>query len=301
MASDCAPIALFAFRRPDHLRRCLDSLRDNPQASSTDLWIFCDGPRHEADETSVRDVREIARGVQGFARVSVIEQPRNIGLATSVISGVSDVLTVAERVIVVEDDLVVSPDFLEFMNEALELYADSPEVASIHGFSYAVDTPLPQSFFLRGADCWGWATWRRGWALFNPDGQALLSELDSRGLGRSFDFDGVYPYREMLVNQVAGRIDSWAVRWNASVYLAGGFTLYPGVSLVENIGQDGSGTHSIASESHGSKSHRFDFPLTRIPVADSAMAREAITRALGKSYGGGIIGSLRRRLSRARG
>lgn len=300
MASDCAPIALFAFRRPDHLRRCLDSLRENPQASSTDLWIFCDGPRHEADETSVRDVREIARRVQGFARVTVIEQPRNIGLATSVISGVSDVLTVAERVIVVEDDLVVSPDFLEFMNEALELYADSPEVASIHGFSYAVDTPLPQSFFLRGADCWGWATWRRGWALFNPDGRALLSELDSRGLGSSFDFGGAYPYRQMLANQVAGLVDSWAIRWNASAFLAGAFTLYPGVSLVENIGQDGTGTHSVSSSSHSPTIGRIELPLQPIVVQESLEAREAFIRTLRRSHGGGISSRLRRVFTRRR-
>ncbi len=298
MASDCAPIALFAYKRPEHLASCLDSLLDNPEAPNTELWIFCDGPRSGTDEQSVLEVRELARKVHGFSRVTLIEQPRNIGLAASVISGVSQVLSGSERVIVVEDDLIVSPDFLAFMNQGLDIYADVPDVISIHGFTYAVDTPLPQSFFLRGADCWGWATWRRGWAIFNPDGQALLSELDSRGLGKSFDFDGVYPYRQMLAEQVAGKVDSWAVRWNASAFLAGKLTLYPGVSLVENIGMDGSGTHSIASQSHGSKRNRFTFPLAPIPITDSVVARKAITNALKKSYGGGIFGSLHRKLRR---
>ena len=297
MASDCAPIALFAYKRPEHLASCLDSLLDNPEAPNTELWIFCDGPRSDTDEPSVLEVRELARKVHGFSRVTVIEQPRNIGLAASVISGVSHVLNGSERVIVVEDDLIVSPDFLAFMNQGLDIYADVPDVVSIHGFTYAVATPLPQSFFLRGADCWGWATWRRGWAVFNPDGQALLNELDSRGLGKSFDFGGVYPYRQMLVEQVSGKVDSWAIRWNASAFLANKLTLYPGVSLVENIGMDGSGTHSIASESHGSKRNRFNFPLAPIPITDSAVAREAITRALAKSYGGGLLGNLRRRFS----
>jgi hypothetical protein len=300
MASNCAPIALFAYKRPEHLASCLDSLRDNPEASNSELWIFCDGPRSGTDEALVLEVRELARKVHGFMRVNVIEQPRNIGLAASVISGVSQVLNGSERVIVVEDDLIVSPDFLAFMNQGLDIYADAPDVVSIHGFTYAVATPLPQSFFLRGADCWGWATWRRGWAVFNPDGQALLNELDSRGLGKSFDFGGVYPYRQMLVEQVSGKVDSWAVRWNASAFLAGMFTLYPGVSLVENIGMDGSGTHSIASESHGSKRNRFTLPLAPIPITDSAVAREAITRALTKSYGGGLLGNLRRRFLQRR-
>jgi hypothetical protein len=283
MASDCAPIALFAFRRPEHLSRCLASLSANPEAPLTEVWIFCDGPRDESDVRPVEEVRRVARLAEGFANIRVIEQTQNIGLAASVITGVSEVLNNCDRVIVVEDDLVVSPDFLGFMNQGLDLYAESSDVVSIHGFTYAVDTPLPQSFFLLGADCWGWATWRRGWEVFNPDGYELLKELDERGLGPSFDFDSAYPYRQMLVDQVAGKIDSWAIRWNASAFLARKLTLYPGESLVENIGQDGSGTHSVGSESHRSRVGRLEFPLIPIPEVESPEAREAFARVLSRS------------------
>jgi hypothetical protein len=298
MASNCAPIALFAYRRPEHLKSCLTSLLQNPEASSTALWIFCDGPRSPAEADATQKVRELARATGGFSSVTVIERPRNIGLAASVISGVAEVLDSADRVIVVEDDLVVSPDFLGYMNQGLDLYADVPEVVSIHGFTYAVGTKLPQSFFLRGADCWGWATWRRGWAVFNPDGQALLTELDSRSQGLTFDFDGAYPYRQMLVDQVAGKVDSWAIRWNASAFLANKLTLYPGNSLVENIGQDGSGTHSGSSDSHRSMFGRMTLPLERIPVQESSDAREAFIRTLMRSHGSGLLTRMRRILTR---
>jgi len=298
MASHCAPVALFAYKRPEHLESCLGSIRENPEASTTDLWIFSDGPRGETDAALVQEVREIAQAVHGFSSVHVIERPRNIGLAASVISGINQILTDSERVIVIEDDLIVSRDFLGYMNQGLDLYADAPDVVSIHGFTYAVDRTLPQSFFLRGADCWGWATWRRGWEVFNPDGQALLTELDARGLGDRFDFDGAYPYRQMLIDQVSGKVDSWAIRWNASAFLANKLTLYPGVSLVKNIGQDGSGTHSVGSDSHRSEVGRITLPLERIPMQESSLAREAFNRTLGRSHGPSMLARLRRILTR---
>lgn len=285
MASEYAPIALFAFRRPEHLSACLASLRECRESVYSPLVVFCDGPRSGDDVAGVEAVRRVARAADGFASVRVVERDRNLGLAASVIDGVSGLLAEHERVIVVEDDLVVSPDFLRYLNEGLDLYADEPAVVSIHAYVYAVNEPLPQSFFLRGADCWGWATWRRGWAVFDPDGTALLRRLDTSGEQRAFDLDGSFPYRAMLVDQVEGRIDSWAVRWYASAFLAGGVTLYPGVSLVENTGQDGSGTHSIPSATHQVVAARMDWPLVATPVVESAAARAAIVRTLAPHFG----------------
>src|SRR5260370_30670471 len=122
-----------------------------------------------------------------------------------------EVLSQHERVIVLEDDIVVSPFFLSYMNGALSLYEDEPRVASIHAYVYPIKEPLPETFFLRGADCWGWATWRRGWELFNSDGRYLLSELRRRGLTQQFDLHGAYRSRKMLKPQIAGANDSLAV------------------------------------------------------------------------------------------
>ncbi len=281
----CAPVVVFAYRRPDHLAACLASLAACAEAPDSPLIVFCDGPRRPEDADSVRDVRAVARAASGFASVEVVERPANLGLAASVIDGVSRVLAEHERIVVVEDDLTVSPDFLRYLNAGLDLYADDPRVASIHAYVVAVDDPLPSSFFLRGADCWGWATWRRAWAVFEPDGAALLARLRDSGQERTFDLDGAYPYTDMLERQVAGEIDSWAVRWHASAFLAGMLTLYPGVSLVENIGQDGSGTNSFASRTHAVSAGRMDGPLTPIPVEQDAAARDVIVRSLARTHG----------------
>jgi hypothetical protein len=185
----------------------------------------------------------------GFRSVTVHHRAINYGLARSIIDGVTRVLAEHESVIVVEDDIVTAPYFLRYMNDALVRFADDERVASIHGYMYPVKAALPEAFFLPGTDCWGWGTWRRGWALFNPDGRDLLQQLKQRNLTGFFDFNGAHAYTQMLADQVAGRNDSWAVRWYASALLAEKLTLFPGHSLVHNIGNDGSGTHSAPGSS----------------------------------------------------
>ena len=238
-----APIALFAYNRPDHLAKSVRSLASNPEASITDLTVFCDAAKHSKDQIGVDTVRSIARSIVGFASVTVIERDHNLGLAVSIIEGVTHIVNKFGRVIVIEDDLLLSQHFLRYMNDALDLYADNDNVISIHGYVYPVQQTLPESFFLRGADCWGWGTWRRGWALFNPDGQYLLRKLQERQLINDFDFNGAYSFSKMLKHQINGKNDSWAIRWHASAFLADKLTLHPGRSLVQNIGNDNSGTH----------------------------------------------------------
>jgi hypothetical protein len=294
MPRDPAPVALFAYRRPDHLQRTIDSLASCPEVADTRLYVFADGAKGASDAEDVAAVRAVIAGITGFAAVTHIERPVNLGLAGNVISGVTQVLAENERVIVVEDDMVVSQDFLGYMNQALDMYADDQQVASIHGYVYATPEPLPDYFFLRGADCWGWATWRRGWALFEPDGQRLLDRLEAAGSIREFDIDGAFPYGDMLRDQIAGRNDSWAVRWYASAFLAGALTLYPGRSLVANIGLDGSGTHSGDLPALVTTAGRMP-PMARIPIEESRQARAAIADALRPaSRSQRVLGRLRR-------
>src|SRR5690606_24189947 len=112
-----APIALFAFNRPEHTRATLGALINNDLASDSELTIFCDGPRSEEDVDAVSEVRALVRKINGFKRIEVIERPENLGLARSVITGVTSMLEASENVIVVEDDLVTSRHFLRFMND----------------------------------------------------------------------------------------------------------------------------------------------------------------------------------------
>jgi len=302
MQDQCAPIAIFAYNRRDHLSACLTALAENPPAEQSELTIFCDGPKPGDTSGSVEAVRQVARewvtrSPSAFARITVIEQPANKGLAKSVITGVTEMLQHHDRVIVVEDDLVVSRDFLTFMNQGLDLYESDTEVISIHGFMYAVDVDLGQSVFLRGADCWGWATWRRGWELFRADSTELLQELRQHPDRDNFDFHGAFPYTAMMEEQAAGKIDSWAVRWYASAFLANKVTLYPGQSLVVNTGQDSSGTNYIsvdqARNSHQPELAALTEPLQRIPVRESRAAREAVTQTLNKSSQPSLIARLK--------
>jgi hypothetical protein len=283
-----APIALFAFRRPDHLKRTLDALMACPEAAASALTIYCDGPRRDADVAAVQAVRDLARRCTGFLSLNVIESEHNRGLASSIIGGVGEQLSIAEQVIVVEDDLVVSPHFLRYMNDALALYADEPKVASIHGYSYPVGTALPETYFLRGADCWGWATWRRAWPLFRLDGAELLAELRGRGLTRRFDLDGGFGFTRMLEQQIEGRNDSWAIRWHASCFLAERLTLYPGRSLVHNIGNDASGTHRSQRSNYAQAVATAPVRVERLPLDANEVARQAFVRFFRDSRSGPV-------------
>jgi hypothetical protein len=254
-----APIALFVYNRPWHASQTVEALKRNALAEQSDLFIFSDAPKRPDCADGVRQVRDYIDTISGFKSINVIKRAQNFGLAKSIIDGATYLSDRCGRFIVLEDDIVTSPYFLAYMNEGLERYVDDDRVISIHGYVYPVTQPVPEAFFLVGADCLGWATWRRGWALFDPDGQHLLDELKHRRLIRSFDFNGAYPYARMLEGQIKGINDSWAVRWYASAFLAGKMTLYPGRSLVHTIGEDGSGTN-------GGNSNRLDVVLSDSPI-----------------------------------
>lgn len=254
-----APIVLFVYNRPDHTRRTIDALKANVLANESDLIIYSDASKLDAQTDNVRKVRKYIREIDGFKSLTVIERETNYGLSRSIIDGVTTIVNKYGRIIVLEDDMVTSPYFLTYMNEALEKYADDGRVVSIHGYMFPINFPLPEAFFLSGADCWGWATWSRGWACFNDDGQFLLDELKRRKLIHSFEYNGAYPFSKMLEGQIKGANDSWAVRWHASAFLAGKLTLHPGRSLVHNIGNDDSGTHCGDSTD-------LDTPLSKTPI-----------------------------------
>ena len=277
-----APVALFAYARQDHLRLTVESLLQNPECSSTPLYVFCDGPRNEAAKVQTDAVRAYVDTLQGFASVTRIYRDTNRGLAQSIISGVGEVLARHGCVVVMEDDLVVSPHFLAYMNQGLQLYRDEPRVASIHGYSYPVEEALPETFFLRGADCWGWATWTRAWQYFEPNGQKLLTALREKKLTRSFDMGGAYPFTRMLSNQIKGKNNSWAVRWHASCFLADMLTLYPGKSLVNNIGVDGSGTHCSATDDFTQLLKIGAVRVEKLAPAENSGASIAFSKFLGK-------------------
>jgi hypothetical protein len=275
-----APIALFTYNRPEHTRRTVEALVRNQFAAESDLIVFSDGPKSLGDAESVEAVRQFLESIHGFKSVQIIRQPHNLGLARSIISGVTQVCGTHGRVIVLEDDMLTSPWFLRFMNEGLTTYENDPDVISIHGYIYPVQTALPETFFLRGADCWGWATWDRAWKYFNPDGADLLCQLEQCGLTHSFDLDDSYGYTAMLRDQIAGKNNSWAIRWHASAFLLGKLTLYPGRSLVQNIGLDNSGTHCVTTDEFTTAPAVDPIRIQRLPLKEDRRTRAVVGKYL---------------------
>lgn len=273
-----SPIALFVYNRLWHTKQTIEALRKNILASESDLIIFSDGPKNfEKSREEVLKVREYLKDITGFKNVRIVVREYNLGLAQSIISGVTEIINQFGRIIVLEDDMISSRYFLQYMNEALDLYEKESQVISIHGYAYPIGKQLSETFFLKGADCWGWATWKRGWDLFESDGRKLLKELEGKKLTREFDFFGSYPYTQMLRDQISGKNDSWAIRWYASAFLQNKFTLYPGKSLIKNIGLDGSGTHCRGDDAFEDKSQEKDIAIKvkRIDVREDANARLA--------------------------
>ena len=240
-----APIVLFTYNRPVHTRQTVEALLKNEYASESDLIIFSDAPKNDVAEEGVRQTRIYLKGITGFRSIKIIERTENMGLAANIIDGVTQVVNEYGRIIVLEDDLLTSPYFLRYMNEALSIYEDVDEVISVHGYVYPVKKLLPENFFLIHTDSLGWGTWKDKWVYFNPNGEELLRQLVQRGLLRQFNFDGSYNFARMLKRQTRGRNDSWAIRWYASAFLENKLSLFPGRSLVFHNGGDNTGTNCV--------------------------------------------------------
>jgi hypothetical protein len=238
-----APIAFFAYNRSEHAKQALESLSQCDGALESELFIYCDGAKGPKDEKAVKKVREIVKSCNWCGSVQVVEHDVNLGLANSIIHGVTEIVNRYGRIIVLEDDLVLSPQFLNFMNDALDNYDDIQEVMHVSGYMFPVRGKLPETFFYRAASCWGWATWKRAWNKFEPDAKKLLAKFTDAKQRWEFDIKVTMPFHKMLRDQAQGKIDSWAIRWYASVFLNNGLCLHPGISLVNNIGHDGTGLH----------------------------------------------------------
>lgn len=274
-----APILLFVYNRPEHLRRTVESLAANPLAGESELFVYSDAPKTDDDVEKVAYVRRYVHTIPGFRKVTVVERDENQGLARNVIDGVTQLVNTYGRVIVLEDDLVVAPYFLQFMNDALEMYKDEPRVGHIQACDFTKDASLPETFLIKWTGSWGWATWDRAWKNFNPDGRALLAELEERGLTYTFDFNGKYGYTRMLRRQIEGKNNSWAIRWNASLFLKDILSLNVGRSLVQNEGFDGSGTNCGGGGLYGSDLSQVPVVLEKIePIEENLRARQAYVR-----------------------
>ena len=247
-------IAFFGFNRPAHTRATLAALSACDLAREFDLLAFIDGPRDTRDfEANAAVILEFQRPLP-FKSVEVFASPQNKGLYRSITEGVSAAFEQHTRVIVVEDDVVPAPHFLAYMQQALDRYQSNPRVGCIHGYAVPA-SGLPEFFFQRGGDCWGWATWRARWNLFRHEPVELVRALVQRNDLERFMAESGAGALGLLCDRALQRNQSWAIQWHASLWLEDRLTLQPGTSHVANIGNDGSGTHS------GKESNNFSVEL----------------------------------------
>jgi len=240
---DLAPIVLFVYNRPNHTRQTVEALQKNELASESELYIYSDAPKNENAALKVNEVREYIKSIDGFKSVTIFEREKNWGLADSIIDGVTKIVNEYGKIIVLEDDLVTSPYFLKFMNEALEFYEDEEKVWHISGWNYPIDADgLDDVFFWRLMNCWGWATWADRWQYYEKNVDKTISEFSKEDI-RRFNIDGVENFWSQVVSNKEGKINTWAIFWYATIFKQDGLCLNPSQTFVENIGNDDSGTH----------------------------------------------------------
>jgi hypothetical protein len=239
-----APIAVFIYNRPDHLRQTLTSLVSCDGFAESPIVVFGDGPKENESLSQIEKARNVAREMLGD-RADYIFSDKNKGLAHSIIEGISSLTVKFGRVIVIEDDLILTPNFLLFMNSALVFYESDEKVFQVSGHMFNIPSLLnsKEALLLPWTTTWGWATWDKKWSYFDPDAKGWESLLSDQQLRDRFNLNGAYDYTTMLQRQMKGNLDSWGIRWYWSVFKNNGLTVFPPSTLIENKGMDGFGSH----------------------------------------------------------
>ncbi|RYF77130.1 MAG: glycosyltransferase [Cytophagaceae bacterium] len=241
-----APIILFAYKRPDELRQTIDALRANHLAPESDLYVFVDAPKKPADEPGVAEVKGVIAQITGFKNVYRNYAESNIGCADSIIQGITTILQKHPSAIIVEDDLITAPNFLDYMNQCLQHYAKNKRVYSIAGYTFPFPKPAnytDDAYFVPRHSPWGWATWSDRWQSIDwtvADYDQFKNDSDRQ---KAFNSGGSDLSR-MLRHQMEGAIDAWDIRFCYSRFKANGLTVYPTVSKVQNIGFGPGATHT---------------------------------------------------------
>lgn len=243
-----APILLFTYKRLETLEKTVQSLQQNELSSGSELFIFSDGAKTDKDVFSVNEVRAYLKTISGFKSVHIFEANQNKGLANSIIEGVTQVINEYDRVIVMEDDLLTSPNFLSYMNQALNFYDKNPKVFSIAGYSYNV--PLLRKNWQKDyyvtyrTSSWGWASWKERWNSIDWDMKGFEEFINDPKEIKRFLLLGSDVNR-LLKKQMAGKIDSWAIRMCFSQFKQNELTIFPKVSKIQNIGFMPGATHTV--------------------------------------------------------
>ena len=273
---DCmnfAPIILFVYNRLEHTKKTVEALKNNTLASESELFIYSDAAKNEENIDKVSQIRKYIKNIDGFKNITIIEASENKGLATTIPSGISDIINQFGRVIVLEDDIVTSKYFLQFMNEALEEYKDDDNVGTVSGYLYPFGK-VDSTFFLQQGSSWGWGIWKRSWDLYENNGQKLLDELLSKNLAYKFDYDENGGFISMLEDSIKGKIDAWDIKFYATMFLKKKLHYFPHHSLTMNIGFDNSGTHCSEWSFYDTILYNKPVEIKRQPIKENLKNRQ---------------------------
>lgn len=243
-----APVVLFTYNRLWHTQQTVASLQKNELAQDTEIYIYSDGGKDEASWCQVNELRGYLKTIDGFKKITVIEQEKNLGLADSVISGVTKIVNEFGKIIVLEDDIVTNPYFLKFMNDALSFYENEEKVWHISSWNYPIErTDTSETFFWRVMNCWGWATWKNRWDHFEKNTDKLICELSQEDINR-FNLNGSHDFWSQVISNKNKQINTWAIYWYATIFKKNGLCLSPVKSFSRNIGFDEMGTHTTCAK-----------------------------------------------------
>lgn len=282
---DLAPVVLFVYNRPEHTEKTLISLMYNKLSEESVLYIYHDGVKAHANEIDLKrfdEVKKVIRKKRWCKSVSIIESEVNKGLADSITSGVTEIVNKHGKVIVLEDDIVTSPGFLKYVNDALFFHKDNKEVMGISGFMFPISkNNLPETFLYPANSCWGWGTWKDRWANYNDDAEQLYSELIKKPVDwKCFNAYQNRSFEEQLIANVQKKKKTWAIKWHACVHLHDGSILHPRQTLTKNIGLDGSGENCGFNNAYDDNVLAREIRVTR----HSSLKSDALVESALKNY-----------------
>lgn len=270
-----APIVLFVYNRPWHTQQTLDALVKNELAEDSILYVFADGAKQNPtaeDLNKIKQVHSIIEKQKGFKEIHFIKRDRNFGLADNIVSGVTEIVNKYGKIIVIEDDIVTSIGFLKYMNVALNYYIDNSKVFHISGYMYPHNQNLPETFFYNVTLCWGWATWKRAWYYYENDTIKLVEYLNKNKKWDELNrFGGDFLESQLLANK-SGKLKTWFIKWHASTLMQNGYTLYPNLSLVNNIGFDNSGENNGKTDDFHHRFLKNKIEIEEIPLIENNLA-----------------------------
>jgi len=277
--NELAPIVLFVYNRLDHTKQTVEALQKNILAKESELYIYSDGPKNSEFTVVVNEIRKYLKSVTGFRSVTVVERKKNWGLAASIIDGVTSVINQYGRIIVLEDDLLTSPNFLCYMNNALNYYQGREDIFSISGYTAplkSLTSYYSDSYLTYRPSSWGWATWKNHWFGIDWKVKDFKEFTKNKEKVQGFNLGGNDMTR-MLSYYMKGKNNSWAIRWAYAMYKQNKYSVYPKVSKIQNIGFGKDATHCTGVNVYKTSldhSLKCDFSFTNDSNPNKTIAKE---------------------------